>query len=87
MILKIGLMSEADLPPVLLARARRTFINEGKRYAGVEFILVEQLGDDFSRRTIKQLPDCLTSFGYQQQDRLVTFLFHKQIELRQKGLI
>ncbi len=86
-LVRIDMFAEADLPPVLISRVRRVFTSEEKRYGGMEFILAEQLGDEFPRPIIKQIPDCLKNFGYQQQDRLVTFLFHKQIELRRKGLI
>jgi c-di-GMP-binding flagellar brake protein YcgR len=87
LILKISLLAEFELPSTLPARVRRVFTHEEKRYAGVEYILAEQLEDNFSKQTIRRLPNQLKNFGYHQQDRLVSILFHKQIELRLKGLI
>jgi c-di-GMP-binding flagellar brake protein YcgR len=85
--LRIGELHQVGLPPDFLAVCRRSFLNEGKRYAGFEFILGSDLGRYLSRGDISRLPAKYKQFDRRVQDRLVTFLFHKQIELRQKGLI
>lgn len=85
--LRLGDFRQADLPPNFLAVCRRTFSSEGERYAGLEFILVSEFGKHLSRGEISRLPESYKLFDRRMQDRLVNFLFQKQIELRQKGLI
>ena len=85
--LRIGEFRRTDLPPDFLAVCRRAFSSEGQRYAGLEFILVGELGRHLSRGDISRLPEAYKLFDRRMQDRLVNFLFQKQIELRQKGLI
>jgi len=85
--LQIREMKKAGLPTHLVAVCRRRFLSEGKRYAGFEFILKNDLNRYLSKGDLKRLPDTYKQFDKQAQDRLANFLFHKQIELRQKGLI
>ena len=85
--LRIGELRQADLLTDFLGVCRRSFLNEGKRYAGFEFISGSDLGRYLSRGDISRLPAKYKQFDRRIQDRLVNFLFQKQIELRQKGLI
>ena len=80
-------LREIGLPTDYLAVCRRSFLNEGKRYAGFEFISGSDLSRYLSKGDISRLPAKYKQFDRRIQDRLVTFLFQKQIELRQKGLI
>ncbi len=86
-VLQVGVFPEADLPRMVIAGCRRTFKNEEQPYAGLEFVLTADLGRYFARDQLKSMPGAVKGFDRRAQDRLVTFLFRKQIELRQKGLI
>lgn len=85
--LRISELHQADLLTDFLGVCRRSFLSEGKRYAGFEFIPGSDLGRYLSRGDISRLPAKYKQFDRRTQDRLVNFLFQKQIELRQKGLI
>jgi c-di-GMP-binding flagellar brake protein YcgR len=85
--LQISELRHNGLPTDYIAVCRRSFIDEGKRCAGVELISGSDLGRHLSKGDISRLPAKYKQFDRHIQDRLVTFLFQKQIELRQKGLI
>ena len=85
--LQIGELRQPGLPTDFLAVCRRNFLYEGKRCAGFEFIFGSDLDRYLSKGDISRLPDKYKQFDRHIQDRLVTLLFQKQIELRQKGLI
>ena len=55
--------------------------------AGVEFIASERLGEFFAPEQLKRLPESATRFDIKAQDRLARYIFEKQIELRNKGLL
>jgi len=78
---------KAGLPTTLIAICRRTFVRDGQSLAGFEFLLSNELNRYLSRSDLHHLPHEYKQFDQRTQDRLVTYLFHKQIELRQKGLI
>jgi len=86
-VMRIDVFSEAELPGNLLAVCRRIFESEGENYGGFEFLVKGDLGYHFTKTDLARMPDSLSEFDQHAQDRLVTFLFHKQIELRQKGLL
>lgn len=79
--------SEANLPTAWVAICRRTLVQDGQSLAGFEFIFSSELGRHISKSGLHHLPKEYKKFDQRTQDRLVTYLFHKQIELRQKGLI
>jgi c-di-GMP-binding flagellar brake protein YcgR len=86
-IMQIDLLAEADLSKTVIACCRRTFVSEGSHFGGYEFVLNDDLHHHLSGAEIKAIPVELRNFCQASQDRLVTFLFHKQIEFRQRGLI
>lgn len=85
--LQVDELRQAGLPNDFLAVCRRNFLYEGQRCAGFEFVFSSDLGRYLSKGDISRLPHKFKQFDRRTQDRLVTFLFQKQIELRQKGLI
>lgn len=86
-IMRIDLLTEANLSNTVICCCRRTFVSEGNHFAGYEFLLKEDLSRHFSTSELKRMPTEMQSFCQTAQDRLVTFLFRKQIEFRQRGLI
>lgn len=86
-IMEIELFSEANLPSAMVACCRRSFTAEGEKFCGMEFLLNRELSRHFKGSELNSLPSVLKAFDLRTQDRLVTFLFRKQIEFRQKGLI
>lgn len=85
--LQVDELRHAGLPTDFIAVCRRSFLNEGLRCTGLEFLFGNDLDRYLSKGDISRLPDKFKQFDRHVQDRLVTFLFQKQIELRQKGLI
>ncbi len=85
--LKIDIFADLGLPETLLASGCRKFSRDDQRFCGMKFICEDMLREYFSAEDIRLMPDVLKSFNKIAQDRLVTFLFHKQVELRRKGLI
>jgi len=86
-VLHVGNLAGVHLPPDLMAVCRRVFVDEGQKYAGFEFVLVGEMGRYLPRKDVMALPKKYKQLNRQSQDRLVTYLFQKQIELRQKGLL
>ncbi len=85
--LKIDIFSDLDLPETILAIECRRFAKQEQRFCGMKFIRQDMLKEYFSAEDVRQLPEVLKSFDKSAQDKLVTFLFQQQVELRRKGLI
>jgi len=62
-------------------------IKPDQDFCGLQFVLVHELKDFFPSPDLRRIPGELMRFDSNAQDKLVNFLFHRQIELRQKGLI
>ena len=86
-LLKVGVLAEAGLDEHVFGVCRRLTTHEGKVRCGLQFILVNELNDFFPPPDLRRIPGELMRFDINAQDKLVNFLFHRQIELRQKGLI
>lgn len=86
-LMQIDVFSEAELPGPVAACCRRAFTSGGEEYGGFEFLITDKLDQYFSRSALKAMPKSVNGFGLRAQDKLVTFLFRKQIEFRRKGLI
>ncbi len=87
LLVEIELFHKSHLPEVVLCQSRRHARKEQDWLCGVEFILAADLKRHLNEGDIKRMPAELKQFSGRKQDALVTFLFQKQIELRQKGLI
>ncbi len=87
LLLNIELFEHNELPKYVVAICRRVFENEDHWLAGVEFISNSRLAAYFSAEELKRLPKEATQFDNAAQDRLVTFTFNQQVELRGKGLL
>lgn len=87
LVLKIDFMPKAGLPEAVVGVCCRECSKEGSLCCGVKFILASDLHRYVDKKVYARLPKELKEFDVHAQDRLVMYLFHKQIELRQKGLI
>jgi c-di-GMP-binding flagellar brake protein YcgR len=87
LLLKIDFMPSAGLPEVTFGVVCRECIQEASRCCGIKFVLKNDLHRYIDRKVMDRLPEELTAFDVNAQDRLVMYLFRKQIELRRKGLI
>lgn len=85
--LQIDLFPKQGLPAIVAGIVRRTFAIEKQKIAGVEFIVCDRLKEHFSSADLKRLPAPVTRFDRRAQNRLVTFIFQQEIELRKKGLL
>ncbi len=71
----------------MVGLCRRSYILDGQAYAGLEFVTSGDIDQALGKLGPARLPDKYKHFDRRAQDRLASLLFHKQIELRQKGLI
>lgn len=87
LLLKMDSFVSNDLPGMIVAVCRRVFMQDDRLLAGVEFVSTDRLRKYFSQTQLKRLPTEATKFDNPAQDRLVTFTFNRQIDLRNKGLL
>lgn len=87
LVLKVDLFTELELPSAIIGVCVRECVKEQSLCAGVRYLLAPELQRHMDRKTLRRIPKELKEFNAHAQDRLVMHLFHKQIELRQKGLI
>jgi len=78
---------EAITPGLVIARCVRLVEKEDLIYAGVAYIIREELPRHFSRSEIAELPEGVDRFDRLCQNKLVQSIFTEQIKERQKGLI
>ncbi len=86
-ILKLEFFKEIGLPDMLPAVVRRSFQRHGERFSGLEFIGADQISRYFKTQDQSQLPESFAKFDRNAQNKLVTYLFNVQIDLRKKGLL
>ncbi len=87
LILKIDFMPGIGLPEAIVGICCRECVQGADRCCGVKFLLKSDLSRYVDNKVHARLPQELKEFDAHIQDRLVMHIFHKQIELRQKGLI
>jgi c-di-GMP-binding flagellar brake protein YcgR len=87
LLLHLPLLEEAELPSLILGTIKRVFSREECYFAGVEFLTGEQAAKDSRAKLLIEMLQEMRFFDEVAQDKLVTFVFQKQIELRQKGLL
>lgn len=74
-------------PDYTFAICRRIWEEAGDVHSGLEFILDDRLGSVLGEETAKKVPAQARRFDRAVQNKLVVWIFHRQIELRQKGLL
>lgn len=86
-LMEIEFLNEQGLPQIIAGICRRVCERSGRKCAGVEFICAEQLSEFLDNSVINSLPQPVRDFDKKAQNRLVTAIFHKQVEYRQKGVL
>ncbi len=87
LLLKINNYSAMGIPRFVVAICRR-IISEGEAlFAGVEFVIAEELHKYFKPEELAKLPVQVKKFDIHNQNKLVRFIFEEQIEERKKGLL
>ncbi|MFH1688307.1 MAG: flagellar brake protein [bacterium] len=86
-LLQIALLEQLQLPQTLAGAVRRLTRSEEDHWAGVEFITDTMLPGFLGSTQIKRLPTCVQQFGSREQNHLANYIFRRQVELRQKGLL
>ncbi|MDH4032297.1 MAG: PilZ domain-containing protein [candidate division Zixibacteria bacterium] len=87
LLIKIGFFPGQGLPDTVAGVVRRVFTLEKQIMAGVEYIVADRLVDYFKSDDLKRLPDAVKRFDRRAQNRLVSYIFQQEIELRKKGLL
>lgn len=85
--IKIDFFPGEGLPETVAGVVRRVFTLEKRIMAGIEFIVADRLGDYFKSDDLKRLPASVKRFDRRAQNRLVSYIFQQEIELRKKGLL
>ncbi len=84
---QVSLFPGQGLPETVAGIVRRVLTIEKQMMAGIEFIVGEHLGEFFKSTDIKRMPASVTRFNYRAQNRLASYIFQQEIELRKKGLL
>lgn len=87
LLLKIELFGEIGLPGIIVGVVRRVVKRKGQHLAGVEFVTDESLSREFKGDELRRLPDSVRGFNSRAKDKLTNYIFQRQIEMRQKGLL
>jgi c-di-GMP-binding flagellar brake protein YcgR len=87
LLLKIDFFNELGLPEIIVGVCRRTVRSEGRTLAGVELLLSGRLAQFLKPEQLRRLPHSIMRFNRREQDRLVNYIFIKQIEMRNRGLL
>jgi len=87
LLLRLRNLKREGLPEYVFAVCRR-LMREGKEvFLGLEFVMNELLDQTFGVPDLVLLPAELRRFDRLVQNKLVVWIFQRQIQLRQKGLL
>jgi hypothetical protein len=86
-LLRLPRLKAQGFPEYAFAVCRRRFESEGAAHLGLEFILAEHVSEYLGRDNVADIPSIARGFSELTQDKLVVWIFQRQIELRQKGLL
>lgn len=87
LFLRIDFFRDLLLPEVVVGVCRRIFMRGEDHLAGVEIVLASRLEKYFKRDEMRRLPRAVHEFDCKAQDKLVNYVFNKQIEMRNKGVL
>ncbi|MBI5266663.1 MAG: PilZ domain-containing protein [candidate division Zixibacteria bacterium] len=87
LLMRLRRLKQEGLPEYIFAVCRREIKEKNGRALGLEFVLVERLDQIASAPQAVHLPPVLAQFNHAAQNRLVVWIFNRQIILRQKGLL
>lgn len=85
--IKIDFFPGEGLPETVAGVVKRVFTLEKRTMAGLEFIVADRLVDYFKSDDLRKLPASVKRFDRRAQNRLVSYIFQQEIELRKKGLL
>jgi c-di-GMP-binding flagellar brake protein YcgR len=86
-LLHMQILEEAELPSLILGTVRRSFKREEGFFTGIEFLTGDKAAKSERAKGLIEMLQEMRFFDEVAQDKLVNFVFQKQIELRQKGLL
>jgi c-di-GMP-binding flagellar brake protein YcgR len=86
-LLRLPKMKASGFPEYIFAVCRRVWEADGASQLGLEFILEEGLAGAFGADEASHIPTQARQFTRPIQNKLVVWIFQRQIELRQKGLL
>ena len=87
LLIRIRRFRQEGLPEYVFAVCRRVLTEKEEKSLGLEFVLVDRLEQLASVPLPAALPPALTRFNHAAQNKLVVWIFNRQIALRQKGLL
>lgn len=87
LLVRIRRFRREGLPEYMFAVCRRERSEKSGLSVGMEFLLIERLDQFHLAPNPAELPPALTGFNHAAQNRLVVWIFNRQIILRQKGLL
>ncbi|SYZ74252.1 hypothetical protein TRIP_C60522 [Candidatus Zixiibacteriota bacterium] len=87
LLLKISQYESLGIPRLVAAICCRIVRIDEDRFAGIEFILDRSLPKHFTQNEIALLPSQIKAFDHNVQNKIVKYIFERQIKERQKGLI
>ena len=86
-LVKTILFSEMGIAQPLLGFCCRSVREKKENCYGVEFVRIENILSYMDERYMKLLPDSVSHFDYRMQEKMITFIFKKQVESRKKEQI
>jgi len=86
-LLKSRFFLEVGLPVTIAAVCRRINSEQDVYFTGFEFVRKDRLSTYFTGRERKQLPESIQFYDLVAQNKMVSYVFKQQIDLRKKGLI
>ena len=86
-LLRMEFLNDLSVPEPLAGVIRRTMTRHREHFAGIEFVRSDQLNLIFGSEMARSMPKSFHSFDRNAQNKLVSYIFLTQIELRKKGLL
>ena len=87
LLLNIDFFSEEEIPLPVVCLCRRAYDKDDTRFCGLQFLIVDRPCEQFKSLELSKWPPEIKRFTTKQQDKLSNYLFRKQVEFRQKGVI
>lgn len=87
LLIRAPFLADTAVPEFLFGLVRRQSSRDGVRTIGVEFLRNDQIRQTLGETYFSQMPTDFRQFDHNAQNRLVTWVFNQQLELRKKGLL
>lgn len=86
-LLRLPRMKAQGFPEYVFAVCRRCVGSDSGTHLGLEFTLAENLCESLGAKGAEGIPTLARGFSEAMQNKLVVWVFQRQIDLRQKGLL